>query len=238
MNHVIPKLLVSVTSALEAEAALAGGADVIDVKDPSRGALGRADGDVIDAVRAVLAGRRPVSAALGELCEFLGSAPAGVDYVKCGLAGLAGAKNWQGLWGQFREAAGRAQAVVVAYADWQCAKAPPLDAVRSFACRCPGSILLVDTACKERTLRGRPATLCDWLPFDDIAALICEVHRAAGQIALAGSLGLAEIDGLRHLGPDWIAVRGAACRNDDRDSTVDPERVRGIKTLLGTTSEN
>ena len=61
------RLLVSVRSAAEAEAALAGGAAVIDVKEPARGALGRADDAVIaDVVRAV-AGRAPVSAALGEL---------------------------------------------------------------------------------------------------------------------------------------------------------------------------
>ena len=60
-------LLVSVRSAAEAEAALAGGAALIDVKEPARGALGRADDAVIaDVVRAV-AGRAPVSAALGEL---------------------------------------------------------------------------------------------------------------------------------------------------------------------------
>ena len=34
------KLLVSVVSAEEARLALAGGADIIDVKDPSEGALG------------------------------------------------------------------------------------------------------------------------------------------------------------------------------------------------------
>ena len=38
-----PGLLVSVRSADEAIAALAGGADVIDVKEPNRGALGAAD---------------------------------------------------------------------------------------------------------------------------------------------------------------------------------------------------
>src|SRR5207244_7336185 len=39
-------LLVSVRSAAEAETALAGGADVVDVKEPRRGALGPADPSV------------------------------------------------------------------------------------------------------------------------------------------------------------------------------------------------
>ena len=69
-DAVCPGLLVSVRSGAEAEAALAGGADLIDVKEPTRGALGRADGaeqlfvggssrmaaafDAVDTVRSVL----------------------------------------------------------------------------------------------------------------------------------------------------------------------------------------
>src|SRR5882724_4697103 len=101
MNHVIPQLLVGVRSAVDAEAAFAGGADVIDIKDPARGALGRADEDVCVAVCTFLAGRRPVSAALGELRDFSGGAPSGLDYVKCGLAGLASESDWPLMWDRF-----------------------------------------------------------------------------------------------------------------------------------------
>ena len=38
-----PAFLASVTNAAEAETALAGGADIIDCKDPSSGALGALD---------------------------------------------------------------------------------------------------------------------------------------------------------------------------------------------------
>jgi uncharacterized protein (UPF0264 family) len=62
-------LLVSVRSAAEAEAALAGGAGLIDVQEPGRGSLGRADAETVAAVLRAVAGRRPVSAALGELTE-------------------------------------------------------------------------------------------------------------------------------------------------------------------------
>ena len=41
------QLLVSVRSAEEAEAALAGGAHLIDIKEPTRGALGHADATTI-----------------------------------------------------------------------------------------------------------------------------------------------------------------------------------------------
>src|SRR5690554_1200212 len=45
-----PRLLVSVRSPEEAEAALVGGADLIDVKEPAAGSLGRAADAVIEAV--------------------------------------------------------------------------------------------------------------------------------------------------------------------------------------------
>ena len=55
-------LLVSVRNGEEAAQALAGGAAVVDVKEPARGALGRADfGRLAEVVEAV-GGRVPLSA--------------------------------------------------------------------------------------------------------------------------------------------------------------------------------
>ena len=50
------RLLVSVSSAAEASAALAGGADVIDAKDPLAGALGAVSADVLREIHAIVAG--------------------------------------------------------------------------------------------------------------------------------------------------------------------------------------
>ena len=91
-------LLISVRSADEARIALAGGADVIDVKEPSRGALGAATPFVWDEVREVVAGCRPVSVALGELLDDeideLAAATAGCEFAKIGLAGCQGITGW------------------------------------------------------------------------------------------------------------------------------------------------
>jgi uncharacterized protein (UPF0264 family) len=65
-----PQLLVSVRDVAEAEAALAGGADIIDIKEPRRGALGMADAAMIAEIVACVDRRVPVSAALGELREW------------------------------------------------------------------------------------------------------------------------------------------------------------------------
>ena len=65
-----PGLLVSVRNAVEAEVALGGGADWIDVKEPTRGALGAADPQTIQSVIQTVAGRTPVSVAVGEFQEL------------------------------------------------------------------------------------------------------------------------------------------------------------------------
>ena len=225
-----PQLLVSVRDSLEAEAALSGGADLIDVKEPARGSLGRADDAILDAIRNVVAGRRSVSAALGELCDFDGRVPGGFDYVKCGLAKID--IDWRDRWRTFQAKAAPATAVIVAYADWQCAEAPNVDDLIALACERPGTVLLIDTCCKDKNIQGRRATLLDWLPLPDLRQAIERIHQARGRIALAGSLSLASIAQVRELEPDWIAVRGAACADNDRDAVIDRERVRQIKTLL------
>jgi uncharacterized protein (UPF0264 family) len=70
----VAKLLVSVRSPVEAEAALAGGAGIIDVKEPRNGPLGRARAEVWREVQLAVTHRVPVSVALGELNEWFGSA--------------------------------------------------------------------------------------------------------------------------------------------------------------------
>src|SRR5437762_2077635 len=89
------ELLVSVRDVEEAEAALQGGAALIDIKEPSRGSLGRADDAVIRSIVAHVAMRRPVSAALGEWSDDKRDLPdAELTYVKWGLAGCA-RRDWQ-----------------------------------------------------------------------------------------------------------------------------------------------
>src|SRR2546430_16954850 len=89
------RLLVSVVSADEAERALAGGADIVDVKDPGEGALGAPAPRVLcDVVRAE-GSAAPVSVALGDLPDLPhtaalaahGAALSGGAYVKVGLRG-------------------------------------------------------------------------------------------------------------------------------------------------------
>src|SRR2546427_7787527 len=88
------QLLISVAGPADARAALLGGADVIDAKDPRHGALGPVPLHRLAAIRAAGAAARPLSAALGGAAseEALAGAVAaaaslGVTFVKGGVAG-------------------------------------------------------------------------------------------------------------------------------------------------------
>lgn len=86
-------LLASVKSLPEARRAQAAGADVVDCKDPARGALGALAPNLIRAVAHELGGRVCVSAAAGELkadpralfATVLPIASGKIDFVKVGL---------------------------------------------------------------------------------------------------------------------------------------------------------
>ena len=68
----VAQLLVSVRSADEARSALAGGASIIDVKEPDHGSLGPAPWSVWREVYTAVSTAAPISVALGELPDWLG----------------------------------------------------------------------------------------------------------------------------------------------------------------------
>lgn len=219
------RLLVSVRSREEARLALDGGADLIDVKEPAHGSLGRAGDDVISAVIEEVAASRPVSAALGELID---SEPVfaqpGLTFGKWGLAGCHPHVDWRSL---LHSGPYAFQSVYVAYADWQCAKAPPVDDVITLAIREPRNVLLIDTHCK--TAR---ANLLDWLGINELRQIRAACSDAGVSLALAGSLGVQQIAILAPLAPEWFAVRGAVCEQGERGRAIDAQKVRDLKRFL------
>jgi (5-formylfuran-3-yl)methyl phosphate synthase len=219
-------LLVSVRSVAEAEAALAGGADVIDVKEPANGSLGRAADSVIGDIVSHVSGRRPISVALGELCEP-GPLPslACISFVKWGLSRIGKDADWPDRWREARKAVARenpsCQLVAVAYADWEAANAPDVDSVCRLACNSAG-VFLIDTFTKHI---GR--TLLDYLCPEALDSLCRRCRKAGVRVALAGSLKIEQLPTLMECRPDLIAVRGAVCTGG-RNGQVDVNLVRGV----------
>ena len=226
------RLLVSVRNVDEACAALAGGADVIDVKEPSRGALGAADRQIWQEVVRAVHGRAPVSVALGELRDFDPAAFrgtslqcfAGIRWAKLGLAGCGSVPDWYERW-QAATATlpDDVQSVAVAYADWQIANAPPLDAVVKYAACSGAPVLLVDTYDKSA------GHLFDYLPIAALQSLAAKTRSLNIRLALAGSLKREVISRLTDVRVDYIAVRGAACQRG-RESSVCEQLVRQLSS--------
>jgi uncharacterized protein (UPF0264 family) len=226
----VTKLLVSVRNREEAAVALAAGADLIDVKEPRRGSLGAADPGAIREVVDQAAGAIPVSAALGELTASTHAGPpalpSGIRFAKIGLAGCRSDETWPARWRAFVEALpGGTQPVAVVYADWRTCEAPPPDAVLSAAADIGCTVFLVDTYDKSR------GGLFDHWPSAELSQWAEDARRLGGLLVLAGSLSLATIPSALELPPDYIAVRGAACRGG-REGRLDQALLRELVRLV------
>lgn len=237
------RLLVSVRSAAEAIAALAGGADVIDVKEPHRGALGPADPQVWRDVLSAVAGKVPVSVALGELADLSQSSEAweqisdaliGVRWAKLGLARMAVRDDRRTVWlDALRSLPNSVEPVAVVYADWQLAAAPRPESVLEAAASNDVSMLLVDTFDKSA---GN--LLAHWSPAE-VQSFAARVRCAGMKMALAGSLNIDDLPQFSDVPCDFIAVRGAACRGG-REGTIDEQFTRRLSSAvqqLGRTNE-
>ena len=232
-----PGLLVSIRNASEALAALAGGADVIDVKEPNRGSLGAADAATIAAVVRAVEGRAPVTAAAGELVDLIYSAqsqlPDGVSLFKIGLAGCSTLPDWKSQWKELIAAMwphddAAKHAVAVAYADWRTADAPqPLHVLRAAVdLGCPA--LLIDTWDKSA------GSLFEHWPADDLSSFIQSVRSHELTLVLAGSLVGESFTAAARLCPDLLAVRTAAC-DAGRAGTVSRDRVAALREAIAAT---
>jgi uncharacterized protein (UPF0264 family) len=210
------QLLVSVRNADEARDALDGGADVIDAKDPSLGALGAVDGVTLARVVSVTGRERPVSAALGDVCseceaERLAhqAAAHGVSFIKMGFAGVSDRDRAGALLAAAVRGAGGVQGacgvVAVAYADADRAMAVSPADVIGIAHESGARGVLLDTAHKEgRTVFAIMGDL-------RLGLWVAEAHRWHLTVALAGQLSACDFSRARSLTANMVGVRGAAC---------------------------
>jgi uncharacterized protein (UPF0264 family) len=221
------RLLVSVISAEEARRALAGGADIIDVKDPGEGALGAPSPRILSAVVREVGAAAPVSVALGDLPNLphtaalaaRGAALSGSDYVKVGLRGVRELEAAVALMRAVADAVQPTTAVIAAaYGDAESLDPPALAPrwLPELVGRAGISGALVDTFVKD----GRG--LYGWLSDSELSDLIARTHRAGASFAVAGQLTL---DQLRRVPADVVGVRSVVCRGGDRTAELDSELV-------------
>lgn len=242
------RLLVSVRNAAEARIAVDAGADIIDAKEPAKGALGPVGAETLCAIGLAVAQRRPLSAALGEFrndasgAAIMGAAHAAararVAFVKAGVYEACAdtlmidcARLVEMLQ---HEAASDAHCDVVlgVYADLaetrDCAFESVIDVTirtRPTGERFRIAGVLLDTISKD----GRP--LFDVMSFDRVATWVKTAHDAGLFVALAGSLAADHVGMARDTGADIMGVRGAAC-DGGRRGHVSTDRVRQLANAI------
>lgn len=233
------QLLVSVRSATEVEAALAGGADIIDAKEPSRGSLGPVDHAVLREILRCVPSRAPLSVALGDMAtaDEVAAAISSLElppkpaplFLKLGFAGIRTPQLVTRLLECAAVMGAKHQAiriVAVAYADANRAETLEPAVFLQLARRAGVAGVLLDTYIKDgRGLLGcmTPSALTEWAAAGRRFGLLT---------ALAGELKLADVGVVCRAQPDIIGVRGAACEGG-RGGVVTVERVRALRHRLG-----
>lgn len=240
-----PLLLVSVRNADEARAAVRGGADIVDVKEPSQGPLGRADPTTISKIVEVgRASGRPVTVALGELFEWFeddavaqaasndGRWWAEPTLLKVGLAGMRG-EDWPTRLRTLMETLDvpHDRWVPVAYADHDVARSPLPEDVIDVCATLGTRGVLFDTFDKSA---GR---LLDHLPIERLADLVDRLRANGRLAALAGRLRADDLPMLARIGPDVLGVRSAACVDGNRNGVIDADRVRELQRSIAGAGE-
>ncbi|MGV8937315.1 MAG: (5-formylfuran-3-yl)methyl phosphate synthase [Allorhizobium sp.] len=219
-------MLASVRNADEAELVLQAGADIIELKDPARGALGAVDtSDIADIVR-FIAGRRLTSAVCGDLpmapevmsakvAEF---ASTDVDFIKVGfwpsdrLSECALALS---------DVARDHKLIAVLFADHTYQGdilAPFVEA--GFH----GVMFETDDVSKGRLLSH--------MTTDRIGAFVSDCHARGLTAGLAGSLEAPDIPRLLAYRPDFLGFRGALCAGRKRDASIDMDAAARIRALI------
>jgi len=222
-----PRFLASVVSAAEATIAVAAGAEIIDCKNPSAGALGALAPETVREIVETVAGRVPVSATIGdlppdpdELCAAATSmASTGVDLVKIGF--FDGGEPRASIAALGRSSFGRARLVGLLLAD----RAPDFTLVPAMGAAGFAGVML-DTSVKD----GR--SLPDVMPRDEMVRFVTLARSADLFTGLAGALRLEHIPDLAGLMPNLMGFRGALCSGKRREGPLEEGAVRAIAVAL------
>ncbi len=226
------RLLVSVRSAEEARAAMAGGAEIIDAKEPSLGALGAVEIGVLREIIEAVDGTRPVSAALGDVGDVAlladrarEATEAGAMFVKVGFADVREMGAVRERLARVTEGAllpsSPCAVVAVAYADWDEVGGAAPSTVLAAAAAEGAMGVLVDTVRKDG------AGLFRCLGRAALGSLVREARARSLLVALAGRITVEDLSFAYEAGAEIVGVRGAAC-DHGRGGLVRESRVRKL----------
>jgi uncharacterized protein (UPF0264 family) len=230
------RLMISVVSAAEAREALSGGAEILDVKNPAEGSLGAQSPRIIREIKDLCRGKASLSAAIGDMPNLpgtaalaaLGAAVCGADYVKVGLLGPRSEAEALKMLCEVQLAVRELPASIIAagYADFRRAGTLDPDCLPRLAAAAGAKGCLLDTAIKD----GQ--NLFDFLAPGVLRHLADQAHAAGLLFGLAGSLREQDLRLTVEAGADIVGLRTAACKDDQRNGTLDAGRVQRLQKAI------
>lgn len=224
----ITKWLASVESLEEAKLLVEQLPDILDMKNPSKGALGALTHQTVTEIVKWINKRCVCSATVGDLpmqAEIISAAirsmaETGVDYVKVGLFDESELIQCiQQLEPTIRSL--NKPVIAVIFAD----QLPQQELIPLLAKSGFAGVML-DTARKD----GQG--LLNHLSVEVLQQFVVEAKSAGMLCGLAGALRIEDIETLSPLQADYLGFRSALCQQHRRTNRLDPELAKQIQTQL------
>jgi len=227
------KMLASVNSLEEALLVQDYNVDIIDLKQPAEGALGRLPYQEVAEIVDNLSLQSQISATIGDLpmqpdliyAATLEMATTGVDYIKIGF--FPGG-DWQGCISILADVVRKGYGLIaVLFAD-----AKPDFAIIEDLAKVGFRGVMLDTMNKQH------GSLRQFLNMDELALFVNEAKQYELLTGLAGSLTANDISELLSLNADYLGFRGALCKQGDRIMALDDRQIKEIRGLIVSLPDN
>jgi uncharacterized protein (UPF0264 family) len=226
------QLLISVTNVAEAEIALEHGADFIDLKDPTKGALGALPLTTIHEVVAYVNnqnqyGKRLTSATIGDLPmqaelileHVVALTKTKVDIIKIGFFEAA---DYQPCLDTLKTIAQNGvKLIAVLFAEYQY-PASLISAIKTAGFYG----VMLDTSHKNG------ATFLDYFSEKTMQLFAKNVHTQGLLFGLAGSLTLQHVAIVKTINPSYVGFRGGVCDQNQRNLSLSAEKIKAIRKAM------
>lgn len=221
------QLLISVTSVEEAQIALDNGADIIDLKDPSAGALGALPLPLIQSIVGFVNAQKPVSATVGDLPmqpnlilqHVTMLAGTKVDIIKIGFFETGDYQPCLDALQSITQTGAKLIAVLFAEHEYS---ASLIGAIKK-----AGFIgVMLDTAKKNGL------TFMDYYSEEKRRKFSQQVFNHGLSFGLAGSLKLQHVAIAKKTNPTFMGFRGGVCAGNQRELSLDAEKIKAIRYAL------
>lgn len=220
-------LLISVINEDEAQIALDFGADIIDLKNPSAGALGALPLAMIQTIISKVNGQKKVSATIGDIpmdaaliCERIECFKRlKLDYIKIGFFETQDYASILSTLAHYAKEGVQLIAVLFAEYDYPHGLIQQLQAANFIG-------VMMDTAHKN----GQ--SLFSHYSIESAGTFVKEVQSNNMLAGIAGSLTIEHIAAIKTIAPNYVGFRGGACDENKRMLGLNKAKVMQLGEML------